>query len=221
MTQTRRALIIGGHGKVALLATRKLVDAGVAVTSLFRNPAQQSDIVALGATPVLADVTTLSTQQWAEILSGQDVVIWSAGNGGRSGPAATYAVDRDAAISSIDAAVSLGAEAPRYIMVSFLASTSLRVDPDNSFYPYAEAKKAADLHLAASDLDYLILAPGALTEEPASGVEVVPDSPEASVGRTSSRELVAQVITEFVNRPQWPENRRLPIVDGSGRVADL
>ena len=186
-----KVLIIGGHGKVALLATPKLVDAGLEVTSLVRNPAYSPELEALGTTPLIRDVTELSVAQWSELLSPFDVVVWSAGNGGRNGAEATYAIDRDAAIASIDGAAALGAQAPRYIMVSYVGSTSHSIDPSASFFPYAESKKAADEHLASTDLDYLILGPSGLTMEPAGGVEVIEDTEAAGAGRLTSRELVA------------------------------
>jgi uncharacterized protein YbjT (DUF2867 family) len=55
-------------------------------------------------------------------------------------------------------------------MVSYFgAGPDHGVPEDNSFYPYAEAKAAADAHLRASDLDWTVLGPGRLTLEPATG----------------------------------------------------
>ncbi|ALC05895.1 nucleoside-diphosphate-sugar epimerase [Corynebacterium deserti GIMN1.010] len=220
MTETTRVLLIGGHGKVALLATPLLVDAGLDVTSMFRNPDHRAEIEALGATALERDVTTLTVDDWADLLKDFDVVVWSAGNGGKNGAEATYAIDRDAAIASIDGAASLGENAPRYIMVSYIGSTSHTIDPSDSFYPYAESKKAADEHLAASNLDYLILRPSGLTLDEAHGVEIIADTPEAGQGRTTSRKLVAEVITEFSVR-EFPQTRVLPFVDGDTPVSEI
>ena len=46
-----RIVMIGGHGKVALLASTLLVDAGHEVVSLIRNPEHSADVAATGATP--------------------------------------------------------------------------------------------------------------------------------------------------------------------------
>ncbi len=220
MVNSQKILLIGGHGKVALLATPKLVDAGLTVTSMFRNPDHTSEIEELGATPLLHDVTTLSTTEWAELLKQFDLVVWTAGNGGKNGTDATYAIDRDAAIASMDGAASLGSDAPRYIMISYIGATKHSVDPSDSFYAYAESKKVADEHLAGTNLDYLILAPGQLTLDDVDGVEVIEDSSEAAEGKSTSRHLVAEVIAAFSTR-EFPENRVLPFVDGNGKVADL
>ena len=46
-----RILIIGGHGKVALLLAPLLVARGDDVTSVIRNPAHAADVAATGAAP--------------------------------------------------------------------------------------------------------------------------------------------------------------------------
>ena len=75
---------------------------------------------------------------------------------------AHIAVDRDAAIRSMDAAASAGVG--RYVMVSYFgARTDHGVPADNPFFAYAEAKAAADDHLRASDLTWTVLGPSALT----------------------------------------------------------
>jgi uncharacterized protein YbjT (DUF2867 family) len=76
----------------------------------------------------VADVETLTTEQLADLLRGQDAVVWSAGAGGGN-PARTYAVDRDAAIRSTEA--TQGAGVPRYVMVSYLNARTGHVVPED------------------------------------------------------------------------------------------
>ncbi len=162
-----RIVIIGGHGKVALHLARTLTEHGDEVTSVFRNPDHTDDVAATGARPVVADIETLDTAALADLLAGHDAVVFSAGAGGGD-PARTYAVDRDAAIRVIDAARQAGPR--RFVMVSYFgAGPDHGVAEDNPFFPYAEAKAAADAHLRASDLDWTVLGPGRLTLEPATG----------------------------------------------------
>ena len=99
-----RILLIGGHGKVALLSEPMLVAAGHHVTAVIRNPRHEPAVRATGAEPLVADVETFDTEQLTNLVSGNDVVVWSAGAGGGD-PERTFAVDRDAAIRSIDALV--------------------------------------------------------------------------------------------------------------------
>jgi uncharacterized protein YbjT (DUF2867 family) len=162
-----RIVVIGGHGKVALQLARVLTERGDAVSSVFRNPDHSDDVAGTGAKPVLADIEQLDTDALVGLLAGHDAVVFSAGAGGGN-PARTYAVDRDAAIRVIDAAARAGVK--RFVMVSYFgAGPGHGVPQGDSFFPYAEAKAAADAHLRASDLDWTVLGPGRLTLEPATG----------------------------------------------------
>lgn len=186
-----KVLILGGHGKVALLLAPLLVERGDQVTSVFRNPAQEAEVGATGAHPVVADIEKLDVSGLTELLSEQDAVVWSAGAGGGD-PARTYAVDRDAAIRSMDAAVAAGV--PRYVMVSYLGSRPDHgVPPDDSFFAYAEAKAAADEYLRATSLAATVLGPGRLTlEEPTGRIDIV--TPDEEGDSATTRADVAAVV---------------------------
>jgi len=183
-----RILLIGGHGKVALRLAPLLVARGEHVTSVIRNPDHESDVALTGAVPLVADIEVFDTEQLTNLVSANDAIVWAAGAGGGD-PERTYAVDRDAAIRAIDAAVA--AAVRRFVMVSYFgASTDHGVAPDNSFFAYAEAKAAADEHLRASDLDWTILGPSGLTLDPPTGrINVT-----AEAATTVSRADVAAVI---------------------------
>ncbi|WP_294977905.1 NAD(P)H-binding protein [uncultured Microbacterium sp.] len=190
-----RILIIGGHGKVALQAEPLLVRAGHDVRAVIRNADHADDVAAAGAHPEVADVAGLDIAQLTDLVRDSDVVIWSAGAGGGDA-ARTYAVDRDAAIRTIDAAVAAGVD--RFIMVSYFgAEADHGVDPDNGFFAYAEAKAAADDHLRASGVDFTILAPSSLTDDAATGLIET----DAESGTSVSRADVAAVLAAAVDEP--------------------
>lgn len=189
-----RNLIIGGHGKVALLLAPLLVARGDEVASVIRNAEHSADVSATGATPVVADVEALSVSELAALVTGFDAVIWSAGAGGGS-PTRTYAVDRDAAIRSMDAAAEAGVT--RYVMVSYFgASSDHGVPADNPFFAYAEAKAAADDHLRASDLSWTVLGPSALTLDPATGRIDRGAADSGSVSRADVAAVIAATLIE-------------------------
>jgi uncharacterized protein YbjT (DUF2867 family) len=194
-----RIVIVGGHGKVALHLARILSersDANNQVTSIFRNPDHADDVSATGARAVVADIENLDTDALADLLAGHDAAVFSAGAGGGD-PARTYAVDRDAAIRTIDAAGQAGVQ--RFVMVSYFgAGLDHGVPEDNSFFPYAEAKAAADAHLRASDLDWTVLGPSRLTLDPATRHIAV----GAGAGKGEvSREDVALVAAAVLHDP--------------------
>jgi len=189
--------IIGGHGKIALQLAKLLNSQGHQVRSLFRNEDHVPDVAATGAEPVVADVEHLDVPAMAELLSGVDVVVWSAGAGGGN-PHRTYAVDRDAAIRSMNAAASAGVD--RYVMVSYFgASPDHGVPEDNSFFAYAEAKAAADEYLRGTGLSWTIAGPSSLTDEAPTGlIDVKGPGAEGLTSASVSRADVAAVVAELI-----------------------
>jgi uncharacterized protein YbjT (DUF2867 family) len=189
-----RILIFGGHGRVALLLEPLLVAQGHTVTAVIRNPDHEDEVAATGAQPLVADVETLDLDQLTNLVAGNDAVVWSAGAGGGN-PSRTYAVDRDAAVRPMDAAAAAGVL--RYVMVSWIGSRADHgVDPANSFFAYADAKWAADAHLAASALDWTILAPGSLTLDPPTGRIALDPDDDGAVPRADVAAVIAATLAD-------------------------
>ncbi|WP_308799045.1 SDR family oxidoreductase [Agromyces silvae] len=184
-------VIIGGHGKVALKLERLLAERGDRVDAIIRNPEHAGDIEAAGANPVVADIELLDVDGLAELFAGHDAVVWSAGAGGGN-PARTIAVDRDAAIRTMAAAERAGV--PRYVMVSYFDSPDRSVPDDNPFRHYAEAKADADEHLATSSLDWTILGPGRLTDDPGTGTIDAEAAESGAVSRDDVAAVAAAVL---------------------------
>lgn len=210
-----RIAIIGGHGKVALQLSALLTEQGHSVTSFIRNPDHAPDVAAAGASPSVLDVENSTTADIAAALRHHDAVVWSAGAGGGN-PARTYAVDRDAAIRSMDAAAEAGVA--RYVMVSYFgAGPDHGIPEGHSFRPYAEAKAAADEYLRRTKLAWTILAPGSLTEGPGNGlIDVNPA--DTSAGTQTSRANVAIVAAAVLDLP-GTAGRTIEFRDGTQPVA--
>lgn len=187
-------LIFGGHGKVALLLAPLLVARGDSVDAVIRNRDHIEAVRATGANPIVADVERLDTDELADLIAGHQAVVWSAGAGGGD-PLRTYAVDKDAAIRSIDATEH--ADVRRYVMVSYFGSDlNHGVAPDSSFFPYAEAKAAADTYLRASDLAWTVLAPSSLTLDAPTGRIDASASSAGSVSRADVAAVIAAVLAD-------------------------
>ncbi|RAX46541.1 NAD-dependent dehydratase [Arthrobacter sp. AQ5-05] len=211
-----KVTIIGGHGKVALLAAAELAKRGDTVTSIIRNPDHVADIAATGATALVLDIENASAAEMAEVFKGADAIVWSAGAGGGN-PDRTYAVDRDAAIRSMIAAELAGIA--RYVMVSFLTASNDHLVPlDDPFYPYMAAKIAADEHLRASALDYTILGPGALTLAEPTGL-LSPD-PDPASDTSTSRGNTALAIVAALDEPA-SVGKTINFTDGTLPVAEV
>ena len=209
-----RIAIIGGHGKVALLIAPLLVAAGHEVVSIIRDPAQADDITATGATPLVLSVEDAGTDELTRALAGADAVVWSAGAAGRGGPQRTDAVDRAAAIRSMEAAAAAGVR--RYVMVSFIGAYG-EVPADHPIRAYAIAKIAADRHLQSTGLDWTILGPGRLTLDAPTGAITV-GRVESDAGAPTSRANVARVIAAVLAEPA-SIGRVIPFRDGATPIA--
>lgn len=205
MTDARNVVILGGHGKVALLAAARLAAAGFAVDSVIRDPDQGSDVEQAGGRPVVLDIQSASVDDLARLFAGAEAIVFAAGAGGKGPPERTRAVDHDAAVRTMQAAEQAGVK--RYVMVSYANARDhyRELGPDHDFYPYAKAKHDADAHLRQTALEYTILGPGSLTLEPATGKLQVADEHGQVDGNwpndnmVTSRDNVAAVIAEVIS----------------------
>jgi uncharacterized protein YbjT (DUF2867 family) len=157
-------LVAGGHGQVALRLLKSLAAAGHTARGLIRKPEQAADLQAVGAVPVIGDLE--NDESLAGYVKGADAVVFAAGAGPGSGPARKRTVDLGGAVKLADAAMETGVR--RYLMVSSIGAQ----DPSAagpSMQPYLEAKAEADAYVVASGLDYTIVRPGSLTDDPGTG----------------------------------------------------
>ena len=157
-------VVAGGHGQIALKLLRLLVERGDRARGLIRNPDHAADLEAVGAEPVVCDME--AEHDLNGFVEGAEAVVFAAGAGPGSGPERKRTVDLGAAVKLIDAARA--ASIPRYVMVSAIGVT----DPargSGPMRPYYDAKAEADAALAESGLDWTIVRPGRLTDEPGTG----------------------------------------------------
>ena len=155
--------MVGGHGKIALRLLRLLSERGDRARGLIRNPDHAGDVEATGATAVGADIENLDHDAIARSIAGVEAVVFAAGAGAGSGPARKRTVDYGGAVKLIEAA-RLN-DISRYLIVSAIGVNH----PENwsdEMRPYYEAKADADREVAESGLDYTIVRPGGLTDDP-------------------------------------------------------
>jgi uncharacterized protein YbjT (DUF2867 family) len=157
-------VVAGGHGKVALQLLRLLAERGDRARALIRNPGQSADLEAAGAEPVVCDME--AEEDLGPFVEGADAVVFAAGAGPGSGPERKRTVDLGAAVKLIEAARSKGIR--RYVMVSAIGVSRPETVSD-AMRPYYEAKAEADRRLAESGLDWTIVRPGRLTDDPGTG----------------------------------------------------
>ncbi len=162
-----RVVIAGGHGQIALQLERLLAERGDQPVGIVRNPDHVGDVEATGAAAVVLDLEQADVAALADALEGADAVVFAAGGGPGSGAARKETVDKGAAILLADAAEQAGVR--RYLMVSSMGTDQADPDSDDVFQVYLRAKKAADDDLRARELDWTVVRPGRLTDDPGTG----------------------------------------------------
>lgn len=159
--------IVGGAGKVARRLARQLAMRGHVPRSLHRHPGQAEQLKELGAQPVHGSLLELDLDALARLMTGSDVVVFSAGAGGKGGPEMTNAIDGRGLELAVAAAQRTGIR--RFLLVSAFPDALRGKQVSDTFENYMAVKKQADVHLAATDLDWVIVRPGTLLDSPGTG----------------------------------------------------
>ncbi len=210
-----RTVIAGGHGNIARRLERLLSRRGDEVAGLVRSPGQADALRAAGAEPVVCDLETATVTEVRGHLLGADAVVFAAGAGPGSGAARKLTVDRDAAVLFADAARDAGVR--RFLVVSSMgAGSDLPAGTDPVFAAYLRAKAEADTAVRSrTGLDWTILRPGALTDDPGTGAVTLAEH----AGRGSvPRDDVAAVLVALLDSPATA-GRTLELVSGPDPVA--
>ncbi|MBO93491.1 MAG: NAD-dependent dehydratase [Opitutales bacterium] len=187
-----KILVAGANGKIGTILCGKLwAHPYFSPVALIRDERQQMKFTALGVPSVVGDLE----DGLAQFLPDLDAVVFSAGSGSRTGPEKTIDVDQNAAIRLIE-------DCERTNLRRFLMVSAIGADPNSEserIGHYYRAKGLADDRLRASSLDYLIVAPGRLTDERGSGSVDLAEN----LGRngTIPREDVADVIVAALEHP--------------------
>jgi uncharacterized protein YbjT (DUF2867 family) len=157
-------VVAGGHGKIGQRLLRLLAERGDRARGLIRNPGHAADLEALGAEGVVCDME--AEDDLARFVEGADAVVFAAGAGPGSGPERKQTVDLGAAVKLIDAAKASGVA--RYLMVSAIGAGRPE-ESSEQMRVYIQAKADADAALESSGLDFTIVRPGGLTDDPGTG----------------------------------------------------
>ncbi|MFS4439092.1 NAD(P)H-binding protein [Paracoccaceae bacterium GXU_MW_L88] len=204
--------IIGATGGVGHRLAPLLVEAGHEVRGLHRKPEQAEDLRAAGVTPAHGDIMEMSAEDVKSAAEGADIIVFSAGAAG-SGLDRTTAIDGEGLKKAITAAQAHGA---RLYLVSVFPDARRGGELGDGFEHYMKVKKDADVALAASGLDWVILRPGTLTHEDADGM--------VTAGRAIAygdvkRGNVAATLAALIATPEI-NHEIIELTDGDTPVAD-
>lgn len=210
-----RIAVVGGHGKVAqhlLVALRRSEHEPVA---LVRREEYREELESRGAEVRLLDIENDDAEAFAAAFAGCDAVVFAAGGGPDGNVERKRTVDLEGSLKSIDGARRAGIA--RFVQVSAInVDDPLPEDTDAVWRAYVEAKRDADTALRESDLDWTILRPGALTDDPATGlVALGPDVSRGEVTRADVAAVLAAVLDDAGTvGKQWNlVNGEVPVAD--------
>ncbi|WDH82524.1 SDR family oxidoreductase [Paenibacillus urinalis] len=207
-------LVIGANGQIGRhLVSQLKENPGHTVRAMVRKQEQLEALDKSGIEAVLADLEG-TVEELAEAMKGNDAVVFTAGSGGSTGADKTLLIDLDGAVKTMEAAEKAGIS--RYIMVSAIYAEDRTKWPD-AIKPYYVAKHYADKWLENSSLNYTIIRPGGLKNEPGNGkVSLNPEAGESSI----PREDVAAVIVAALDADNTCR-KAFPLVSGRESINEV
>ena len=187
-------VVAGGHGKIGLRLLRLLHQNGHRARGLIRKQDQAGALRSAGGEPAIVDLETTTVPDLAIAIQGADAVVFAAGAGPGSGDERKRTMDYGGAVKLIQAAQHEGIK--RYVIVSSMgAADPAAAGASGTFAVYLQAKHDADEALRSSGLDFTIVRPGRLTDDP--GTEKVAVGQRLDRGEVP-RDDVAAVLFEVL-----------------------
>ncbi|MEV6275267.1 NAD(P)-binding oxidoreductase [Nocardia sp. NPDC051832] len=187
---------IGAAGGIGRRLTALLTEHGDEVTGMYRNPNQAEVVRAAGATPLPADLIADSVEELAAEIAGHDAVVFSAGAHG-TGMDQTTLIDGAGLEKAAEAAARAGVS--RFALVSVFPEAGRDRETSAGFEHYMRVKKTADVYLTRTGLDWLIVRPGTLLDDPGTGR--VTAGPAIEYGSVP-RDDVAAFLAAALHRPE-------------------
>jgi uncharacterized protein YbjT (DUF2867 family) len=189
-----RIAVVGGHGQIARLLHPLLVESGHTPVALVRSPSYRTALEELGAEVRLLDIERADAAAFAAAFEGCGAVVFAAGGGPDGNIERKRTVDLEGSLKSIAGAVSAGVR--RFVQVSAIGvDAPLPEDTAPVWKAYVEAKRDSDAALRSSDLDWTILRPGRLTDEPGTGsVRLGPEVARGDIPRADVAAVIAAVL---------------------------
>ena len=219
---SNQVAVVGGHGKVALQLHPYLLEAGRQPVGLVRSDDQRAVLEEMGAHARLLNIEQANGESFGRAFEGCDAVVFAAGGGPDGNIERKRTVDLEGALKSIEGARAAGIT--RFVMVSAIGvDEPLPDDTAPVWKAYVEAKRDADEALRLSGLDWTILRPGRLTDDPAAGlVALGPDVERGEIPRADVAATIAAVLDDdrTVGK-QWNlVGGQIPVADAVSAAVD-
>lgn len=199
-----RIAVVGGYGQIPRLLHPLLRRAGHEPVALVRKQEQVDALSAQGVQARLVDLEQADEGDLAAAFEGCQAVVFAAGGGPDGSVERKRTVDLEGSLTSIAGAQQAGIS--RFVQVSAIGvDDPVAPDAPEVWRAYVEAKRDADAALRQSGLDWTVLRPGHLTDDPATGaVELGERVEPGEVPRADVAAVVAHVLdTGAGSGHQW------------------
>ncbi len=194
MSNFGRIFLAGGSRGVGMEVARWLHKNGKEVTAMLRSSQSQPALAAMGITTVAGDALEPEQVEQAMRSTAVDAVISTIGGMPQEGQRSDYRGNKNL----IDAAVQAGVR--KFVLVTSIGSgeSAVALPPQvlETLGPVLAEKQQAEQHLMASGLTYVIIRPGGLKSEPATGNAVLTPDPKiaGSINRADVADLVCRCL---------------------------
>jgi uncharacterized protein YbjT (DUF2867 family) len=208
-----KVFVVGANGQIGKQLVDLLKDSrDHSVRAMVRKEEQSKHLERSGIESAVVSLTG-SVDEIANAAKGCDAVVFTAGSGGSTGADQTLLIDLDGAVKTIEAAESLGID--RFIMVSAFQANN-RENWNEAIKPYYVAKHYADRALLQSDLNYTIIRPGGLVNEPGTGkVTAAEELERGSIAREDVARTILASLTE-----ENTYKRSFDLISGDTAIAE-
>ncbi|MFE4812466.1 SDR family oxidoreductase [Peribacillus simplex] len=189
-----KVFVVGANGQIGKYLVDLLKNSPEhSVRAMVRKEEQSRYLEKNGIESVVVSLTG-SVEEITNAAKGCDAIVFTAGSGGSTGADQTLLIDLDGAVKTIEAAENLGIN--RFIMVSAFQANN-RENWNEAIKPYYVAKHYADRALLQSDLNYSIIRPGGLVNEPGTGkVAAAEELERGSIAREDVARTIFASLTE-------------------------
>jgi uncharacterized protein YbjT (DUF2867 family) len=187
-----KVFVVGSNGQIGRQLITLLIESGKhGVRAMVRKEEHAELFHKLGTETAIVDLEG-DVKNIAKAAQGCDAIVFTAGSGGQTGAEKTLLVDLDGAVKTMEASEQAGIE--RFIMVSALQAHN-REHWAQSIKAYYAAKHYADRILTSTRLNYTILRPGGLLNEPGTGkVTVAENLSRGSIPRADVAAVIESVL---------------------------
>jgi uncharacterized protein YbjT (DUF2867 family) len=205
--------ILGITGGTGSRMARLLIDQEHSVSGLYRHPRQIEKLEEMGVGTFAGDIATISVQELARAVSDTEVVVFTAGAGDQDDESMIDAVDYGGVKKTIAAMRMAGHS--RLLLISVFPEAAREQCLGASFEHYISAKKKADVEVVNSGLDWIILRPSSLKDDPGTG--------QVSLGLANfhteiTRDDLASTAVALLNAPEISK-KILEVTEGDQPIA--